>query len=121
MCIRDSWNSAQSLPTEQTLRTVNGEPRLFSYPTEEVDAMRDQKIFELKGAQLDESSENVLKDVKSTNCDMDATITLGTATEVGFKLRQGGGREVIITYNKNDGKLYVDKRTSDGDLSLIHI
>ncbi len=97
------WNSAQSLPTENTLRTVNGEPRLFSYPTEEVDAMRDQKIFELKGAQLDESSENVLKDVRSTNCDMDATITLGTATEVGFKLRQGGGRELIITYNKNDG------------------
>ncbi|MBC8569926.1 cadherin-like beta sandwich domain-containing protein [Zongyangia hominis] len=109
------WNSAQSLPTENTLRTVNGKPQLFNYPAAEVDAMRDEKILSLKDVQVDESSENVLKDFQSFNCDMDATITLGTATEVGFKLRVGGGRQLKITYNKNDGKLYVDKTTSDGD------
>ncbi|MBC8570613.1 cadherin-like beta sandwich domain-containing protein [Zongyangia hominis] len=112
-----NWNSAQSIPMEHSLRTVDGKVKLFSYPAAEVKDMRDEKILSLKGVQVDESSENVLKDLKATSCDMEATITLGTATEVGFKLRvgaAGGGQELKITYNKNDGKLYVDKMKTGG-------
>src|SRR5699024_9863778 len=110
-------NSAQSLPMEHSLHTVDGQVKLFSYPAEEVNSMRDEKILDLKNIQVDENSENVLKDIQATLCDMDATITLGTATQVGFKLRTGeagGGQELVITYNREDGKLYVDKTKTGG-------
>ena len=74
-----NWNSAQSLPMEHSLHTVDGQVKLFSYPAEEVNSMRDEKILDLKDIQVDENSENVLKDIQATLCDMDATITLGTA------------------------------------------
>ena len=112
-----NWNSAQSLPMEHSLHTVDGQVKLFSYPAEEVNSMRDEKILDLKDIQVDENSENVLKDIQATLCDMDATITLGTATQVGFKLRTGeagGGQELVITYNREDGKLYVDKTKTGG-------
>ena len=85
--------------------------------------MRDEKILDLKDIQVDENSENVLKDIQATLCDIDATITLGTATQVGFKLRTGeagGGQELVITYNREDGKLYVDK-TKTGSGSYLGV
>ncbi|MBQ4111441.1 MAG: GH32 C-terminal domain-containing protein, partial [Clostridia bacterium] len=112
------WNSAQSIPMEHTLRTVNGEIKLFSYPVSEVDALRGDVLLSLENVTVTPDSENILKGVNSTCCDLVATIDLGDATEVGFKVRMSerkGREELVIRYDKTAGKLYVDKnKTGSG-------
>ena len=112
------WNSAQSIPMEHTLRTVNGEIKLFSYPVAEVDALRGDILYSVENLTVTPDTENILKDVSSTCCDLVATIDLGDATEVGFKVRvsdRPGREELVIRYDKTTGKLYVDKnKTGSG-------
>ncbi|MBR5125097.1 MAG: GH32 C-terminal domain-containing protein, partial [Clostridia bacterium] len=112
------WNSAQSLPMEHTLRTVNGEIKLFSYPVAEVDALRGDILYSAENVTVTPDTENILEGVSSTCCDLVATIDLGDATEVGFKVRMSerkGREELVIRYDKTAGKLYVDKtKTGSG-------
>lgn len=109
-----NWNSAQSLPLENKLKSVNGQIRLVKYPVAEVSKMRDGKpILSLRHAPVDAGSANPLQGIKATVADIDATITLGTATEVGFRLRAGdaaGGQQLLIKYDSKLRKLFVDKR-----------
>ncbi len=112
------WNSAQSIPVEHSLRTVNGEVKLFSYPVKELEAARGKVLFETSGTAVNASSPNILEDVRSTCCDLVAVIDPGNATELGFKVRVGGnnsafaGRELVIRYDCAANKLYVDKMNS---------
>ena len=112
------WNSAQSIPMEHTLRTVNGEIKLFSYPVAEVDALRGDILYSVENLTVTPDTENILEGVTSTCCDLVATIDLGDATEVGFKVRMSerkGREELVIRYDKTAGKLYVDKnKTGSG-------
>ena len=112
------WNSAQSLPMEHTLRTVNGEIKLFSYPVAEVDALRGDILYSAENVTVTPDTENILEGVSSTCCDLVATIDLGDATEVGFKVRMSerkGREELVVRYDKTAGKLYVDKtKTGSG-------
>ena len=112
------WNSAQSIPMEHSLRTVNGEVKLFSYPVAEVEALRGDVLLSLENVTVTPDTENILKDISSTCCDLVATIDLGDATEVGFKVRMSerkGREELVIRYDKTAGKLYVDKnKTGSG-------
>lgn len=112
------WNSAQSLPMEHSLRTVNGQVKLFSYPVSEVDALRGDVLLSLENVTVTPDTENILQDVSTTCCDLVATIDLGDATEVGFKVRmseRAGREELVIRYDRTAGKLYVDKnKTGSG-------
>ncbi|MBP5207372.1 MAG: GH32 C-terminal domain-containing protein [Clostridia bacterium] len=109
------WNSAQSIPVQHSLRTVNGEIKLFSYPVEEVDAQRGDVLFSLENKTVAPDSGNVLDGVRSVCCDIVASIVPGDATEFGFKVRVGkssGGQQLVIRYDRAAGRLYVDKNKS---------
>lgn len=109
------WNSAQSIPAEHSLKTVNGKIKLFSYPAEEVDAQRGEVLFSAENITVTPDSGNILDGVRSTCCDLVASIIPGDATEFGFKVRAGkssGGQELVIRYDRAAGKLYVDKMKS---------
>ena len=117
------WNSAQSIPVEHSLRTVNGKIKLFSFPVEEVNAQRGDVLLSLENKTVTPDTENILDGVKSTCCDIVASIIPGDATELGFKVRTGksaGGQELVIRYDKTAGKLYVDK-TNSGNGSYIGV
>ncbi len=117
------WNSAQSIPVEHSLKTVNGKIKLFSYPVEEVDAQRGDVLFSLENTTVTQDSGNILGGVKSVCCDIVASVIPGDATELGFKVRAGkssGGQELVIRYVRTAGKLYVDK-TKSGAGSYIGV
>lgn len=103
---------------EHSLRTVNGQVKLFSYPVSEVDALCGDVLLSLENVTVTPDTENILKGVSSTCCDLVATIDLGDATEVGFKVRmseRAGREELVIRYDRMAGKLYVDKnKTGSG-------
>ncbi|MBR4756825.1 MAG: GH32 C-terminal domain-containing protein [Bacteroidales bacterium] len=109
------WNSAQSLPMEHSLRTVGGKVKLFSYPVEEVESLRGKPLADFRGVKVDKDSDNLLKDIHSTCCDLEAEISLGTATQFTFRVRTGEalGRQYLeIRYDRPSGKLFVDKTHS---------
>ncbi len=112
-----NWESALSLPLEMKLRTINGKLHLTQYPVSELNKQRDGKpILSLRNKAVDVGSANLLSGMKATLADIEATITLGTATEVGFKLRVGeaaGGQEVLVKYDRKQNRLIVDKSTTD--------
>ncbi|MBO4422912.1 MAG: GH32 C-terminal domain-containing protein, partial [Clostridia bacterium] len=111
------WNSAQSIPVEHSLKTVNGKIKLFSYPAEEVDAQRGDVLFSLEDSTVTPQSGNILDGVRSLCCDIVASIVPGDATELGFKVRAGknaGGQELVVRYDRAAKKLYVDKMKSGG-------
>ncbi len=110
------WNSAQTIPMENKLQTINGKLLLTKYPTSEVDAMRDgAPLLRLRNQPIDAKSANPLRDIHADVADIDAAITLGTATEVCVKLRQGdaaGGQYLLVKYDVSTNKLIVDKTKS---------
>lgn len=114
------WNSAQSLPTEHTLHSVNGKIKLFSYPVDEVKSLRGQPVFSLENEIFDEKSANPLSDITADCCDIEADISLCGATEAVFEVRIGDTRGLIIRYSRGEEKLYVDK-TQMGDCSYTGI
>lgn len=121
------WNSAQSLPMAHSLRTINGKVKLISYPVSEVDALRGDVLLSLADVTVTPDTPNILEGVCSTCCDLVATVELGSATEVGFKVRmsqhkQGDARqELVIRYDRTVGRLYVDKtRTGAGSYLGIY-
>ncbi len=111
-----NWNSAQSLPLENKLRTINGKVTLVKYPVAEVNKMRNGRpILSLRHQAVDAGSSNPLQGICASVADIDAVITLGTATELGFKLRVGeaaGGQQLLVRYDRKQGKLFVDKLKS---------
>ena len=109
------WNSAQSIPLEHSLRTVDGKIKLFSYPVKEIDSARGDVIFSAKDLHVTNDDGNILDGVRSSCCDIVAEIKLGTATEAGFRLRMSekeGREELVVRYDRTAGKLYVDKTKS---------
>ena len=109
------WNSAQSLPMEHSLRTVGGKVKLFSYPVEEVAGLRGAPLVDLHDVQVVPGGENLLRGVHATCCDLEAELTLGTATQCAFRVRTGevgGGQYLEVRYDRTAGKLYVDKMHS---------
>lgn len=112
-----TWESAQSLPLEMKLRTIDGKLCLTRYPVIELNKIRDGKpVLSLRNQPVDVGDANLLKGINATMADIEATITLGTATEVSFKLRVGsaaGGQEVLVKYDRKQNMLIVDKSKTD--------
>jgi len=109
------WNSAQSLPMEHSLRTVGGKVKLFSYPVEEVEGLRGTPLLDLRDVKVVPGGDNLLRGVHATCCDLEADISLGTATRFAFRVRTGeagGGQYLEVRYDRSSGKLYVDKMHS---------
>lgn len=115
------WNGVQSLPLETSLRTVNGQVKLCFYPVEEVKQLRSaEPIFSInEDVTINEGDDNILASVAGQKYDIEATFTPGTATEFGFKLRQGEGEETIVKFNQVTNQLIVDKSKSGAALNAV--
>lgn len=115
------WNSAQSVPMEHSLRTVNGQLKLFSYPVQEIKTLRKKLLFSGENLLLDSLSPDPLADIHSICCDIETEITLKDATEITICLRTGCGQELTVRYEKDTGKMIVDKtKTGPGSFSGIY-
>ncbi len=106
------WNGVQTVPYETTLKRVRGALRLISYPAEEVETCRTEPLLSLPDRTIDRESRNPLDGYGAQKCDIEATFTPGTATEFGFRLRQGSKQEIVVKYDTAQQKLIVDQSRS---------
>ncbi len=104
------WNSAQSLPLENTLRTFDGNIRLCRYPVTEIEAARKQLLFSASGVDVGPGSDNILSALNSDCFDLTADIIPGTADNIEFGIRaDNADAELKVRFSVSEGVLYVTK------------
>ena len=104
-----NWNGVQTIPYVTTLRTVSGQPRLCSYPVEEIENNRTDPLFSVKNKTVEAGDENILGGYGAQMCDIQAVFTPGTATEFGFKLRKGAGQQTVVKYDGAANRFILDQ------------
>ncbi len=107
-----NWNGVQTVPYVASLKTVNGQPRLFTYPVEEVENNRTDTLVSITNREIDENSPNLLSGYGARMFDLEAVFTPGDATEFGFRLRKGAGQEIVVKYDAASHKFILDQNKS---------
>jgi len=112
------WRSAQSVPREMALRTVDGQIRLTSKPVGTLESLRQKRPATASGITV-KSTSKPLTAVKGKALDIEATFSLKDAERFGLKVRTGaGGEETVIGYDTTTQELYVDRtRSGAGDFN----
>ncbi|MER5214611.1 GH32 C-terminal domain-containing protein [Streptomyces sp. NPDC002838] len=112
------WRSAQSVPREMALRTINGQVRLISKPVGSLESLRTKRPATASGVTV-KSTSKPLTAAKGKALDIEATFSLKDADRFGLKVRTGaGGQETVIGYDTTTQELYVDRtRSGAGDFN----
>ncbi|MFJ9811364.1 GH32 C-terminal domain-containing protein [Streptomyces sp. NPDC101158] len=106
------WRSAQSIPREMALRTVNGRLRLTQQPVAGVESLRGPSVSVRGISVADGSVPLAAGRADGKALDIRATFTLGDARRFGFKVRTGEGQETVVGYDTRTRELYVDRTRS---------
>ena len=109
--VTDPWNGALTLPYEFTLKTIDGKIRLIQNPVPEMDILRHIET-NLDGTTISEGDINPLISVKSGLLEVDALIDIGSASEVGFRVRVGNNQHTTVKYNRATSMLTLDRSKS---------
>ena len=114
------WRSAQSVPREMALRTINGQTRLTSKPVSSLESLREKRPATASGITVKSTSKPLIgRAAKGKALDIEATFSLKDAERFGLKVRTGaGGEETVIGYDTTTQELYVDRtRSGVGDFN----
>ena len=108
----EKWRSAMTLPRELSLvKSISGYS-LHSRPVNEFDKLKGKSTsFD----DLDIRSEMTLDgSFSASQVELDLNIDLKqtSANSFGIKLKNDLGENLIVEFNKNDGKMYVDRTNS---------
>ena len=104
------WNSVQSIPLVNTLRTYDGNVKLCRYPVEEIGFARKELFFSVTDGELSSGGPNLLGSVNSDCFDLLTVITPGDANNIELAARwDGNDAELMLRYNIDEQKLYVTK------------
>jgi levanase len=108
------WRSAQSIPREMALRTVDGRIRLTSKPVSSLESLRPTRPATASGVTVESASKPLISPAaKGRALDIEATFSLEDADRFGLKVRTGaGGEETVIGYDTTTQELYVDRTRS---------
>lgn len=111
------WRSAQSLPRALELRTTPEGIRLVQRPVEELQQLRGEPQH-LAAREITEGSHSLAaQGISGTALEIVAEFELGSASEVGLKVRTGDGEETLVGVDGAAEQLYLD-RTRSGDVSF---
>jgi len=113
-----TWNGAQSLPHEQTLRTVNGKIILTSYPVAELDALRGKQVVDLKNATV-EAADSALTRNPGKAYDLELTFKPEQGSVTTLSLRQSGSNNVQVIYDSNAKVLRVVRGRASSTIGSI--
>lgn len=106
------WRSAQSLPREVRLRRDGDSVRLIQRPVAELARLRGVHT-RLSNAIVAEGRDPLSgRRVDGDTLELVATLEVGTAREVGMKVRSGEGEETLVGYDVARGEAFVDRTRS---------
>jgi sucrose-6-phosphate hydrolase SacC (GH32 family) len=107
------WRSAQSLPRELGLRTVNGQVKLVQRPVAEAQGLRGARLYGAPAQSIARGTQAVpLAGSAAAPLELSMILQPGRATRAGVRLGQGAYTE--IGYDAVEGAVYVD-RTRSGE------
>ncbi|MBQ7364466.1 MAG: glycoside hydrolase family 32 protein, partial [Clostridia bacterium] len=101
-----TWNGAQSLPHEQTLRTVNGSVILTSYPVSEVDSLRGKQTVSLQNVTVD-AADKALTQNPGKAYDLELVLKPTAGAVVALTLRSNASQNLQVVYDSTANKLRV--------------
>ena len=111
------WRSAQSIPRDVSLETIDGDVQLVQKPIPELRELR----------QSDSSNQNGLiiaggsaLSTRGKALEIIAEFQAGTASQFGLKVRTGPGEETLVGYDAPAGEVFVD-RTNSGQSSFNNL
>lgn len=112
------WNGQMSIPRELKLTDISGTGvRMTETPVSDLNALRDTaNMTSLSNVTVTPSSANPLAALAGTAYEIDAVLELpsgSTASEFGFRLREGGNQKTVVGYKPGTSEMFVD-RTSAG-------
>ncbi|GAA0526550.1 hypothetical protein GCM10010172_03860 [Paractinoplanes ferrugineus] len=103
-----AWKGQLSIPRELTLTDTAAGVRLAQRPVAELAALRASTTTR-KNLTVRPTSANPLAGLTGTAYEIEAEITLGTATEVGFRIRADDTQHTTIGYDATANQLFVDR------------
>lgn len=106
-----AWNGQLSISRELTLTDTADGVRLVQRPVTELSALRTSTTTR-KDLSISPGSANALAGVTGIAYEIEAEITLGTATEIGFRLRAGNDQHTTVGYDAEANQLFVDRSAS---------
>jgi sucrose-6-phosphate hydrolase SacC (GH32 family) len=105
------WRSAQSLPRELGLRTVNGQVKLVQQPVAEAQGLRGALLFGAPAQAIARGTQAVpLAGSAAAPLELSLVLQPGNAARAGVRLGQGAYTE--IGYDAAQGAVYVDRTRS---------
>ncbi|MET8248703.1 glycoside hydrolase family 32 protein [Streptomyces sp. NPDC005202] len=106
-----AWNGQLSVPRELTLTDTGDGVRLVQRPVPELTALRTSTTTRAN-LSVGPASANPLSAIRGIAYEIEAEVTLGTATEIGFMLRADGDQHTTVGYDAEATQLFVDRSTS---------
>jgi fructan beta-fructosidase len=111
------WRSAQSLPRTLALRKTSQGLRLVQQPVRELQQLRGARAT-LAPQPIEEGATMLAPHgIAGTALEIVAEFDVGTAAELGLKVRASGHEETVIGIDPRAGRLFVD-RTRSGQLGF---
>jgi sucrose-6-phosphate hydrolase SacC (GH32 family) len=107
------WRSAQALPRELGLRTVDGQVKLVQQPVAEAQRLRSGLLYGAPAVGVAQGVQAVpVSAAPRAPLELQLVVKPGTATRAGIRLGQGAYTE--IGYDAAQGTVYVDRTHAGG-------
>jgi fructan beta-fructosidase len=108
------WRSADSVPRQLGLRTVNGKVQLVQQPVAQLNALHGGRpvigvLTRIHGTQS--------AGISGPTLDLNGVFAPGTAKQFGVNVHTGNGQQTQIGYDTTTHEVYID-RTKSGDVSF---
>ena len=113
------WRSAQSLPRTLALRTTSRGIRLVQQPVRELQQLRGPRRTLAAQPIAEGATPLARRGIAGTALEIVAELEVGTAAELGLKVRTGEHEETVIGIEPRAGQLFVD-RTQSGQAGFHH-
>ena len=103
------WRSAQSIPRDISLETIDGKVLLVQRPIPELSELRENEN-NYKNMLI--NSGTTALSAKGDALEIIAEFQVGTASQFGLKVRTGPGEETLVGYDAPGGAVFVDRNNS---------
>jgi sucrose-6-phosphate hydrolase SacC (GH32 family) len=112
------WRSAQSIPRDVSLETIDGNVQLVQTPIPELRELRQGDSSNNQNGLITAGTTALATRGKAL--EIIAEFQVGTASQFGFKVRTGTGEETLVGYDAPAGEVFVD-RTNSGQSSFSNL
>ena len=112
------WRSAQSIPRDVSLETIDSNVQLVQTPIPELRKLRQDDSCNNQNGLI--TAGTTALGTRGKALEIIAEFQVGTASQFGFKVRTGTGEETLVGYDAPAGEVFVD-RTNSGQSSFSNL